>query len=155
MKGDNIPSCTMAIYIYGGELQPKDVTEALDLKPESSAVKGDVRAVVRGKHIKEKEGHWSYTLLDYTSDIEDFIFDFLQRIPSDVSIMNIEGVEDAKLDLLVIQDMTLDNDSEAWIILSPRIYALLAKIGIRFEMYIAHVDKEYKDPFQEESVDKA
>ena len=155
MKGDNIPRCVMAIYIYGDELQPKDVTEALGLEPRSCAVKGDVRAVVDGKEIKEKRGRWSYRLLDYTSDIEDLIFAFLQKIPPDVSIMDIKGVDDAALYLLVIQDMTLDNDSEVWIILSPRIYTLLAKIGIRFEMYIAHVDKEYKDPVQNPEVGNA
>ena len=144
MKGDNIPHCVMAIYIYGDKLQPKDVTEALGLEPRSCAVKGDVRVVVDGKEIKEKRGRWSYRVADHTSDIEDLIFDFLQKIPPDVSIIDIKGVDDAALDLLVMQDMTLDNDSEVWIILSPRVYELLAKIGLRFEMYIAHVDKEYK-----------
>ena len=155
MKGDNIPSCTIALYIYGDELQPKDVTEALGLEPDSCAVKGDVRVVVRGKEIREKQGRWSYRVRDDTSDIEDLIFYFLQKLPQNVSIMNIKGVDDAALDLLVMQDMTLDNDSEVWIILSPRIYALLAKIGIRFEMYIAHVDKEYKNPVQKPEVGNA
>ena len=145
----------MALYIYGDELQPKDVTKALGLEPDSCAVKRYVRAVRDSKKLKQIKGYWSYRARNDTIDIENFIFDVLQKLPHDVSIMDIKGVDDAKLDLLVMQDMTLDNDSEVWIILSPRIYALLAKIGIRFEMYIAHVDKEYKDPFQEESVDKA
>ena len=83
--GGSIDRSKVSLRIFGDELNPEEITELLKCKPSVSWKKGDT---IRGAN-KTRTGRWSLeSNLSDETDLEDKVWDILNRISADVEVWN-------------------------------------------------------------------
>jgi len=102
----------LSLYIYGHDLDPGLVTEKLQIKPEVSSRRGDMRTGAQGQSAIQKVGVWACVrsgpdvgtlvdqllvnlgprghLLDELLHAEEVVLDIFIMIPSELDDVNFE-----------------------------------------------------------------
>ena len=97
------PKLVISIYLRGNELKPGYVSEVLGVRHSQSQRKGELRT--DSKKLIAKIGVWSLVAKTASKAVPDHIDELLATIGNFQARLNqIDGVEDAYLDILIALD---------------------------------------------------
>lgn len=123
---------TVTLYLYGDELFPEHVTHELGMQPTQSWKKGERKPSKRPESAAvASTGFWMLRAQSQSDKLTDYVADIFGAISiyGSQSILKIEGVTDAKLDVYVAIDAA---DEEVCLDLGREQIGLLASYGLRY-----------------------
>jgi hypothetical protein len=128
-------SISLAVQIYGANLDPQNVTVVLAVQPMLARKKGEVSRTKLNKEILQKSGVWAWY-----SDDESGLFtldDHVQNLEKTFShtyanVSRLDNVERAVVDICVIATEKTGNVS-AFVPLSSRSMSILHQLGLPVE----------------------
>lgn len=133
--GAKYPQNYCALYVYGEDLEPEEVTRTLGVQPDHAARKGDKP---RGSHVPIRKGLWAKISSQYVDS--DCLDDHIRWIMSSLPVNRVKrlpGAEIATLDLYVYMPQT---DGGASIPVDAVRFA--AEIGARIDVHACYWPEE-------------
>jgi len=93
------------MYVYGDTLAPEHLTEVMGVAPTKAWRKGQRKPSQRPDSTAvAKTGLWMLRSTTPSTDVKDHVQELLEKLKlgPDMSVLNIAGVDDAKLDIYLL-----------------------------------------------------
>lgn len=138
---DNDYRIAVALYLYGDELEPATFSARLGVSPSDSHCKGDRFIIPTGREIIRKTGFWALRetsdSLD-TSTISGHINSLCSQVgTSATSILDLEGVQSAHLDVFIATRTNESGHGEVAFELSQENIDAMKQLGVPVRFTVA------------------
>lgn len=125
-----------AIYLKGDNLVPKYISSVIGLIPDRCQQKGG--AHFSGGHAIAKVGMWALFSKSHSEEIIDHVESLLESFTSQsIVLRNIEGVEEAYLDIFVGSDLEENEHKSLKMVFGNNTLSRLSKLGLEVRISIS------------------
>jgi len=129
------PLITVALYLRGDQLQPHSISKLLGIDPSDSQEKGQLSG--KSNDFVAKIGIWSLKSQTDSPVITDHVDEVLQMLRrSSIPLDQIEGVEEAYLDIFVALDDEDDQGKTVEVMLSNTYTTALHRHGLGLQFTV-------------------
>jgi hypothetical protein len=130
------PRLIIAIYLRGDQLKPDHISEVLGLQPSRCQKKGELRA--GSKTVISKIGVWTLIAQTDSPSITDHIDELLRTLRAPpMPLDQIDGVEEAYLDIFVALEQEHDQQETVEVMLSKTYTQALNRLGLGLQFTVA------------------
>lgn len=138
----NGPLITIAVRLYGPNIDPGQLTSILNINPTQAYKLGDPHKLPDGKIIYRKNGVWFFKHEAYSADVDKEFEVFGDKITHALSLLKakglsfdkLPGVTVAFLSMLIIGGEGSENRTEQVVKLSPASIRLLGDLNLKVEI---------------------
>lgn len=132
----------VAVYLRGDALDPNHVSELLGVAPSKAQYKGETRQTSTNQNFVTKIGLWALVAQSKSSDLFELIDELTSKIKkSGVSLLEIDGVQEAYADVFIAMDADEDGEGTCEFQLTPENLKALDCLGIPTRFTVAVVKK--------------
>jgi hypothetical protein len=137
--GNNL-TFEVAIYLRGPDLDPVHVSNVLGIGPSRSQFRGEKRLSAAKIESVAKIGLWALVNDGDARTVEQAISQVVSKIPKDApSLLDIDGVDEAYIDVFIAVDADTDGGGSCGFVLSPEQVKLLSSINLPVQFNIGVV----------------
>lgn len=130
-QGNRYSSESVALYVFGENLDADHVTRIIGIEPTETRRKGRIRSLSSGSIAHEKRGAWILRVSGEGSDIGSLISGLIENVSSkDVDILRIDNVEEAYLDIFVAISIIDEGVHNCSFVLSEKDVSRISKMGV-------------------------
>jgi hypothetical protein len=127
-------STSVSICLRGDKLDPDLITNILGVKPSRSQYRGEKRVTPQGREYTKKNGAWTISIDSNTTD-PIILCDDINKLTSTfgippTSLHNLEGVEDAYIDVFIAADPDEDGGGSCAFQFNEQNVTALSKLGL-------------------------
>lgn len=99
-QDDGLKNLMVGLYVYGENLNPDLISEAVSTSPTRVQRKGDVKATKSGNPTPAKTGMWELMSSVSSLSLSDHVADLFGGLgKDDVFLLSLDGVDDVHLDV--------------------------------------------------------
>jgi hypothetical protein len=123
---------SVGLYLRGDNLDPKSVSNKLGVEPSDSQRKGDKKITSTNREYIRNIGIWSLIAESESLSLSDLVSQVTEQIKSDdLSLHDIDGVQEAYLDVFIARDSDENHEGTIEFELSRDNIAEIARLDLR------------------------
>lgn len=93
---------TAAVYVHGDNLEPKELTELLGIKPDASWKSGEKRLLSSGTAVQTKTGMWTLSVPLMDGDLDHILAKLIEAFGENfLRILSVRGIDSAYADIFI------------------------------------------------------